>query len=67
MSSFTKILKAAAVAGLAAYTANKINAKNQKWAFQCHNSKCGHYEERSINLNAKCPSCGWNFRGRKIT
>jgi hypothetical protein len=67
MSSFTKILKAAAVAGLAAYTANKINVKNQKWAFQCSNSKCRHYEERSINSYAKCPSCGWNFRGRKIT
>lgn len=63
MSSITKILKAAAVAGFAKYTANKINAKNQKRAFQCYNSKCRDYEERSINSRAKCPSCGWNFRG----
>lgn len=63
MSSFTKILKAAAEAGLATYTGNKINAKNLKWALQCYNSKCGGYEERSINSRTKCPSCGWNFRG----
>lgn len=68
-SKFTKFLKNAATAAVGAYAANKLSKERELWAFDCNNSKCGHYEERSGNhkfKSAKCPLCGWRIRGKKI-
>ena len=69
MGKFTNFMKYAAAAGAAAYTAKKLKEKNQKWAFECRGSRCGHYEERSGNNQFKrviCPKCGWNIRAKRI-
>ncbi len=68
-SNFKDFLKTVLAAGVGAYAANKATGNSEKWAFDCHNSRCGHYEERSGNhqfKRARCPLCGWNIKGKKI-